>query len=171
MCQSSDPAIEAEDFLLLLTRRYPEQFAAPHLDFQPMQGWIPLFARLCAAVSQVPENAGGDIQWLQVKEKVGSMRARYRVAPGVDETRAHVLRNKVSDLCEQFRAASENTCQICSMPAPRAVHQTDAVLCDFHRAKKIGDPEKFAIDEDVRLHEEATQIASWREIRAQGEAC
>lgn len=159
---STSPLNEAGALLFQLAKRYPEQFSEHHLDIQPVQGWILLFARLCAEVSQLAQNAGGHVQWLQIKDKLGSMRAHYKIAPVLDEVFAQDLRDKVSVLCEQARAASETCCQICCEKATRPAHPLDSVLCELHLAQQMQSPEQFERDLKLRINREAAQIASFQ---------
>ncbi len=165
---STSPLSDADALLFQLAKRYPEQFASSLLDVQPVQGWLLLFARLCAEVSQLPEYASGHVQWQQIKEKLGSLRARYSIVPGLDEALERDLREKVSALCEQARDASETCCQICSATAPRSDHPMDEVLCESHCAQQMQGPEQFERDLVIRIDREAMQIASFHRMRAHG---
>lgn len=159
---------EADVLLLQLVRQYPEQFSASHVDVQPLLGWLPIFARLCDEVSKLPENAGGYVQWLQIKEKLCSMRARYRIAPGLDKALAEGLREKVWALCENARAASESCCQICSGQALKTAHPMEAILCECHRAQRIQNPERFERDFLLGIEKESLQIALFQKILLHG---
>lgn len=147
-----------EPRLLQLIKRHPDQFRATDLNIQPVQGWLPLFARLCDDVSLLPENSGGFVQWVQVKDKLGSLRARYRVTPGVDDAHAQALRERVSALCERSRFASETCCQTCSKRAPRIVPALPEVLCSYHRAQLSRNPQQYARDLQDRIDVEIAEI-------------
>lgn len=158
MHRSVEESKLVEPLLSQLIKRHPEQFSASDLDFQPVQGWLPLFVRLCADVSLLPENSGGFVHWVQVKDKLGSLRARYRVISGVDDTLAQALRERVAALCERSRVASETCCQSCSRPAPRIVPAMPEVLCAYHRAQQLRDPEQYERDLQIRIDVEIAQI-------------
>lgn len=61
-----------------LQSRYPYQFKDPELGIAMAQGWVVVFAQLCADVDQVlgPDKRG--FHWSQVKEKFGSARFYFQ---------------------------------------------------------------------------------------------
>ncbi len=124
-----------------------------------MGGWLPIFAHLCVATSRLPENAGGHVQWLQIKAKLGSLRVHYGIAPGLEEAAGMALHEMLSALREQARCASETTCEVCGQAAQHISHPLGMTLCASHRARQMRNPAGFAEQVRQQISAEITQIA------------
>ena len=156
---SSYSPMDCGQVLRQLRTTYPEQFVACHLDIRPVGGWLPIFAHLCIATSRLPENAGGHVQWLQIKAKLGSLRVHYGIAPGLEEAAGMALHEMLSALREQARCASETTCEVCGQAAQHISHPLGMTLCASHRARQIRNPAGFAEQVRQQISAEITQIA------------
>ncbi|MDZ4283530.1 MAG: hypothetical protein U1C04_22550 [Hydrogenophaga sp.] len=76
---------------------FPHQFSGPSLGVNVARGWLPIFAQLCSDIDAAlgPQKRG--FYWRQVKEKLGSLRATFRLDDGVYE-REEVLVRSLFDL-------------------------------------------------------------------------
>ena len=128
---------------------HPFQFSSPNLAIGPLLGWLPFFSRLCSDIENLQKGGENLICWTQVKEKTGSLRARFRVMPLLEEREWQNLRNAAFELCERALNESMTTCEICSAPVEPGLEPTGhMVLCRQHSMARQRDGAAF--DEMVR---------------------
>ena len=118
----------------LLCQRYPEIFCDRHKNkyetsmcwgFTCGDGWFDIIDRLCSEIAaQVLAGGMPPVVASQVKEKMGSLRFRFR--GGNEET------HRLIELARQKSAA---TCEECGRPAKRRIVETVSVLCSVCAAK------------------------------------
>ena len=123
---------------------HPFQFSSPHLAIGPLLGWLPIFSRLCSDIEHLQNGGKTFIRWTQVKEKTGSLRARFRVMPLLEEGEWQNLRNTAFELCERALNESMTTCEICSAPVEPGLEPTGhMVLCRQHSMARQKDGAAF----------------------------
>ncbi len=123
---------------------HPFQFSGPNLAIGPLLGWLPIFSRLCSDIENLQKGGGNLIRWTQVKEKTGSLRARFRVMPLLEEREWQNLRNAAFELCERALNESMTTCEICSAPVEPGLKPTGhMVLCRQHSMARQKDGAAF----------------------------
>lgn len=102
------------------------------------------FSRLCSDIENLQKGGENLIRWTQVKEKTGSLRARFRVMPLLEEREWQNLRNAAFELCKRALNESMTTCEICSAPVEPGLKPTGhMVLCRQHSMARQKDGAAF----------------------------
>ena len=117
--------------------RYAYQFRKPlaRPDAYSLDpGWISIYADLFAAVdTALTSNEKPHFSWLQIKEKLGGMRAYFSVDRSTcGDATADAIRAKVQPLIEAAEAAAQRTCHICGQAGELRRAAYLQTLCDAH---------------------------------------
>jgi hypothetical protein len=107
-----------------LVARFPEQFAGETIGIDIEPGWLDLVEAACADVQAWLDGSPGRIlNWLQIKEKFGSLRM-YRRTQRADA--------EVAAIIADAEHRSLLTCQLCGAPVERRTTGGLMTLCEPH---------------------------------------
>lgn len=97
-------------------------------------GWLKIYADLFAAVdAALTETEKPHFSWIQLKEKLGGMRAYHSVdREACGDAVADAIRAKVRPLVEAAEIAALKTCHICGEPGELRRTGYMQTLCDAH---------------------------------------
>lgn len=103
-----------------LRERFPELLES--VDVAVPRGWVPLGATLMEAISALPREARAGLRFVQVKEKMGGLRASHRGGGPAARSLIRATEDESLHVCD--RCGETGTL--------RCLSGTWATLCDSH---------------------------------------
>lgn len=121
--------------------RYAYQFRRPleRADAYSIDpGWLSIYANLFAAVdAALIQTEKQHFSWVQLKEKLGGMRAYHSVdREACGDALADAIRAKVRPLVEAAEIAALKTCSVCGEPGELRRGGWIRTLCDAHARER-----------------------------------
>lgn len=113
------------------------------------EGWWPMIHDMCAEIHETIKeepNYQLGFQWLQIKEKFGTLRAYFQIFPPILGS-MHDAIDKIVINCEK---KSEKTCEVCGGPGKLTSSGWLITLCDDHaKRREEENNRKYGLKTDV----------------------
>lgn len=147
-----------------LKRKYSYMFSGQHIALSFYRGWHALLEQLCKDIDLLLGEDKRDFHWVQIKEKLGTIRLYWRIedlAPATRltvissdgtsadfkivgakpryslEVEEQVLRENISTLIDEAEAATFHICMACGSPGKqRRFRGYIVTLCDEHARQR-----------------------------------
>lgn len=116
-----------------LKARFGYMFAKPTISLEFCKGWFPIVVGLCLEIDCVLGEHRPSFHWVQIKEKLGSMRLHFEL-DGAPEP----LRKSLQALVSQAGQESARCCMVCGEPARLSCQGAWMVtVCDVHQSDEV----------------------------------
>ena len=118
---------EKDERLSRLQLRYPRVFTSSNLEWglEHMSGWDELIDAMSMRIDAIlSDDAQGEIELLQVKEKFGELRVYYRLKRLEGDAIA-----KIAAAIKEAQEASTHFCEVCGRPGTLLPHNQMKTRC------------------------------------------
>lgn len=113
------------------------------------EGWWPMIRDMCAEIHEKVkdlDNAVWVFQWLQIKEKFGTLRAYHNINSQIDPS----TYQEITDIVFKYEQKSEKTCEVCGEPGKLTSSGWLITLCDDHaKRREEENNRKYGLKTDV----------------------